>query len=73
LVKFYLSEDLEILSKEEAKKRVISKGGIIREDITNDIWYFVTNNPKNGSEAFRKANKLGLLFINENEFIKMLD
>jgi NAD-dependent DNA ligase len=64
---------LETITKEEAKKRVITNGGVIREDITNDVWYFVTNKPGKESEDFKKAKKLGILFIDELEFIKMLN
>lgn len=73
LIKFYLSDDLSHLSKKEAQEKIKTKGGIIRENITNDVWYFVTNNPKNSSQPFEKARKLGVLFIDEQEFIKMIE
>jgi NAD-dependent DNA ligase len=57
----------------EAQEKIKTKGGILREDITNDVWYFVTNNPKNTSQPFEKARKLGVLFIDEQEFIKMIE
>jgi NAD-dependent DNA ligase len=57
----------------EAREKIKTKGGILREDITNDVWYFVTNNPKNNSQTFEKARKLGVLFIDEQEFIKMIE
>jgi len=73
LIKFYLSDDLTHISKKEAQEKIKIKGGIIRENITNDVWYFVTNNPKNYSPPFEKARKLGVLFIDEQEFIKMIE
>ncbi len=64
---------MKTITKEEAEKRVKESGGVIREDITNDLWYFVTGNSGNESEEFQKARKLGVLFINEAEFKKMID
>ena len=61
------------ISKKEAEEKVKTKGGIVREDISNDVWYFVTNNPKKISQPFEKARKLGVLFIDEQEFIKMIE
>ncbi len=72
LIKFYFSGDLNLISTQEAKKKVIENGGIIREEISNDLWYFVTNNPNSKRPEFKKAKNLGVLFINENEFLKML-
>ena len=72
LIKFYFSGDLSSMSLQEAKAKVIEKGGIIREEISNDLWYLVTNNPSSNKPELIKARNLGVLFIDENEFLKML-
>jgi len=73
LIKFYFSEDLKKINRDEAKKRVLEKGGLIREEISNDLWYLVTNNPNASSEKLKRAKKLGVTFIDELDFLKMIE
>jgi len=72
LMKFYISNDLKTIIREEAKELVKKKGGIIRETITNDVWYFVTNNSKATNKETQHAKDLGVLFISEPDFLQML-
>lgn len=72
LIKFYFPEDLRSMSAQEAKQKVLEKGGIVREEVSNDLWYLVTNEPGLRKPDLEKAKNLGVLFINESEFIKML-
>jgi NAD-dependent DNA ligase len=60
------------MDKEEAKKKVIEKGGIVREKISTDLWYLVTNNLVDNAKKYDKARKLGVTFIDETEFLEML-
>jgi len=60
------------MDKEEARRKVIEKGGIVREDISTDLWYLVTNNGSGETKNYNKARKLGVTFIDEIEFLKML-
>jgi DNA ligase (NAD+) len=60
------------MGKEEAKKRVIEKGGIVRDEITTDLWYLVTNDFQGNAKKYEKARKLGVTFIDETEFLEML-
>ncbi|MBY9021281.1 MAG: hypothetical protein KGD67_09495 [Candidatus Lokiarchaeota archaeon] len=73
MIKFYFSKDLKQIDRDEAKKRVLESGGTIREDISKDLWYLVTNNPNASTENFKKARSLGVTFIDELDFLKMLD
>ncbi len=73
MIKFYFSKDLKKLNRDEAKKRVLENGGIIREEISNDLWYLVTNNPNVSSKKFEKARNLGVTFIDEFDFLKMIE
>jgi DNA ligase (NAD+) len=61
------------MNKEEAKLKVIEKGGVIRDSISNDLWYLVTNNLDVKSKKFKKARELGVTFIDELEFLKMIE
>jgi NAD-dependent DNA ligase len=72
LIKFYFAGNLSSMSTQEAKSRVIEKGGIVREEISNDLWYLVTNNPNLKDPQLEKARDLGVLFINEKDFLTML-
>ncbi|NVM19172.1 MAG: hypothetical protein HWN80_15775 [Candidatus Lokiarchaeota archaeon] len=60
------------MDKEEAKRKVIEKGGIVREEISPDLWYLVTNDSQGETKNFNKARKLRVTFIDEIEFLKML-
>jgi len=72
LMKFYFSGELSSMTTQEAKTKVIEKGGIIREEISNDLWYCVTNSQNSKKLELKKARELGVLFINESEFLEML-
>ena len=73
LIKFCISDDLKCINLEDAKIKVQQNGGIIREKVTNDLWYYVTNNSNRKNEDINRAKELGVIFLDENEFIKMLD
>ena len=73
LIKFYISSDLNNLELEEAKEMVKMKGGIIRDKITNDLWYFVTNNSNSKNDEIQHAKDLGVILISEVELLKMLE
>ncbi|MHA1670259.1 MAG: BRCT domain-containing protein [Promethearchaeota archaeon] len=73
LIKFCISDDLDNISVETAKSKVIENGGIIREDITNDLWYYVTNKSNANNEQFNKAKDLGVIFLDEHQFLEMLE
>jgi len=60
------------MDSEEAKRKVIEKGGIVREEISTDLWYLVTNDSKDKTKSYDKARKLGVTFIDETEFLEML-
>ena len=72
LIKFYISSDLNNLELEEAKEMVKKKGGIIRDKVTNDLWYFVTNNSSIKNDEIQRAKDLGVILISEIELLKML-
>jgi len=73
LIKFCISDDLDTISLETAKSKVLENGGIIREDITNDLWYYVTNKTNSNNARFNKAKDLGVIFLDEQQFLKMLE
>jgi hypothetical protein len=44
----------------------------VREEISPDLWYLVTNNSTRETKNNNRARKLGVTFIDEIEFLKML-
>jgi DNA ligase (NAD+) len=73
LIKFYIPENLKTLERQEVKKLIIEKGGVVRDDVTRDTWFFVTNDPNGQSERLRKARNIGITFINETELLRMIE
>jgi NAD-dependent DNA ligase len=73
LIKFCISDNLKSINFEDAKTKVQQNGGIIRENVSRDCWYFVTNNPNMNSENAKRAKDLGVIFLDEKEFLEMLD
>ena len=57
---------------DKISKKLIEKGGIVREELSRDLWYLVTNDSKGEAKNYNKARKLGVTFIDETEFLKML-
>ena len=49
------------------------KGGVVREELTKDIWYVVTNTPDDNSETIKMAKELHMTIIDEVEFLKMIE
>jgi len=72
LVKFYFSGELKSMKIKDAKIKVTENGGIVRDQVGNDLWYLVTNNPNSKSEDIKRAKNLGVLFINERDFLEMI-
>ena len=72
-MKFYFSDDLKQIDRDETIKRVLKMGGVIREEITNDLWYLVTSDPNQNSKKFERAKNLGVTFIDELDFMKMIE
>lgn len=73
MIKFFFSKDLKSIDRDEAKKKVLENGGIVREEISNDLWYLVSSNPNASSEKFKRARNLGVTFIDELDFLKMIE
>jgi len=72
LVKFYFAGELKSINIKDAKMKVTENGGIVRDQVDNDLWYLVTNNPNSKSEDIKRAKNLGVLFIDEREFLEMI-
>jgi len=67
---FVLTGTLRSFSRDEAKERIESLGGHVMSSVSKNT-DFVVAGEEPGSKA-RKAKELGVKFINEDEFLKML-
>lgn len=67
---FVLTGTLETLSREEAKKKIISAGGKVSGSVSKSTSYLLAG--ENPGSKYTEAEKLGIKIITEAEFLKML-
>jgi len=68
---FVLTGTLETMSREEAKDRIRSLGGEMRESVSKNTDFVVAG--EKAGEKLDKAIELGVKVLNEEEFIKLVD
>ena len=67
---FILTGGLESMTRDEAKQRIRKLGGEISESVSKDI-NFVIVGSEPGSK-YKKAQKLGIKIIKEQEFLNLI-
>lgn len=67
---FVLTGTLENLSREEAKKIIIKNGGKVSSSVSSKTTYLLVGDDP-GSK-YKKAKKLGIKILSEDEFIKLI-
>ncbi len=68
---FCFTGSLHSLKRSEAEQIVERAGGIVKNSVTKDLSYLVTNDPESGSSKSRKARELDIPIISEQEFLQM--
>ncbi len=67
---FVLTGTLQRLSRDEAKEKIRALGGNVSSFVSQNTNYLVSG--KNPGSKFRKAEKLNIKIINEEEFLEMI-
>ena len=68
---FVLTGTLSKFSRDEAKEKIESFGGRVTASVSKKTDYLVVG--KDVGSKLEKAQKLGLIIIDENEFLKLID
>jgi len=69
---FCFTGELASMKRAEAGNRVKALGGQVKNGVTKDLVFLVTNDPESGSEKNRKARELGVSVIGEEEFLALI-
>ncbi|MDD2274422.1 MAG: NAD-dependent DNA ligase LigA [Candidatus Pacebacteria bacterium] len=68
--KFVITGTMKNLSRELAKEKIISLGGEVSSAVSKNIDYLVSG--ENPGSKYQKAKDIGLIIINEEEFLEMI-
>ena len=68
---FCFTGELSSMKRADAQEIVKSLGGLCRSSVTKDLSYLVTNDTTSGSAKNKKAEKLGVKVIDEQEFLTL--
>lgn len=66
---FCFTGEMTAMKRAEAQSLVKILGGVCRSSVTKDLTYLVTNDTQSGSAKNKKAAKLGVKVISEQEFL----
>ncbi|MDR0410191.1 MAG: NAD-dependent DNA ligase LigA [Spirochaetaceae bacterium] len=68
---FCFTGELKTMKRADAEARVKALGGLVKSAVIQSLDYLVTNEAAGSSTKSRKAEKLGIPCINEEEFLKL--
>jgi DNA ligase (NAD+) len=69
---FCVTGSLTSMGRKEFQKVVVDRGGTAKDTVSEGLTYLVTNDKDSGSSKNRKAEKLGVRIINEDEFLNLI-
>ncbi|MDR2803264.1 MAG: NAD-dependent DNA ligase LigA [Treponema sp.] len=70
---FCFTGELKTMKRGEAEAKIKSLGGLVKSSVGKSLSYLVTNEPESGSSKNKKAVKLGIKLITEDEFLKIIE
>jgi len=68
---FCVTGSLKAMDRKTFQNFVAERGGVAKTSVGAGLGYLVTNDPNSGSSKNRKATKLGVKIIDENEFFTL--
>jgi DNA ligase (NAD+) len=69
---FCFTGELASMKRNEAEERIKALGASAKSSVVKGLSYLVTNDPGSGSAKNKKARELGVLIINEEEFLALI-
>ncbi|MBR1433062.1 BRCT domain-containing protein [Ruminococcus sp.] len=70
---FVVTGKLKNYTREIINQKIKLSGGIVKDSITSDTDYLITNYPESTTSKMKKARELGTTIISEKEFDKMYE
>jgi DNA ligase (NAD+) len=68
---FCFTGELKTMNRAKAESRVKALGGAVKTSVVQSLSYLVTNEPSSGSSKNKKALKLGIPLLSEDEFLNL--
>jgi len=69
---FCVTGSLSSMGRKEFQSIVVDLGGIAKDSVSEGLTYLLTNDKESGSSKNRKAQKLGVKLIDEEEFLSLI-
>ena len=69
---FCFTGELNSMKRPQAEEKIKALGASAKSTVVKGLSYLVTNDPGSGSAKNKKARELGVLIINEDEFLALL-
>lgn len=60
------------MSRSEASKKATTAGWTVRDGVSRDLRYLVTNDGDSSSAKMKKARQLGIETISESKFLELV-
>ncbi|MDR2602429.1 MAG: NAD-dependent DNA ligase LigA [Spirochaetaceae bacterium] len=70
---FCFTGELKKLKRSEAENLARRNGGLVKSSVVKDLSFLVTNTPLSGSSKNKKAQKLNVKIISEEEFFSKIE
>ena len=68
---FCFTGELKKIKRADAEKKVRESGGVVKQTVTRDLSFLVTNDVSSGSSKNIRASELGIPILDEDGFLKL--
>ena len=70
---FCFTGKLSLITRDEASKWVKNAGGTVKNSVTKDLTYLVTNDEESNSSKSKKAKEWGITIMKEEDFMALFE